>query len=83
MATSIVLIAASVLAFAEIQSAQASQLPGQSIVHGQRLQPTENDLKSLGLADVSPSQAAEIDELYRELLHCSRCGVPTAPSANG
>jgi hypothetical protein len=80
---SIVLIAANVTALAGIQSTQARQLPRQAIVRGQNLQPRENDLKSLGITDVSPQQAAEIDKLYRELLHCSRCGVPTNPSANG
>jgi hypothetical protein len=44
------------------------QLPRQSIVQGQRLQPREDDLKSLGRPDVNSSQAAEIDRLYRELL---------------
>jgi hypothetical protein len=46
----------------------ARQLPRQSIVHGQRLQPREDDLKSLGQPDVNSSQAGEIDRLYRELL---------------
>lgn len=82
-ALSLVLIAASVTAFAEIQSALARQLPRQAIVHGRNLQPRENDLKSLGITDVSPLQAAEIDKLYRDLLHCSRCGIATNPSAKG
>jgi hypothetical protein len=81
--TSIVLIAAVVATVAETQSAQTRQLPRQSIVHGQRLQPRESDLVSLSITDVSPSQAAEIDRLYRELLHCARCGAPTDHSANG
>jgi hypothetical protein len=59
------------------------QLPRQAIVHGQNLRPRENDLKSLDVTDVSPLQAAEIDRLYRELLHCSLFGLPTNPSANG
>jgi len=82
-AVSVVLIAASVTALAEIQPAPARQLPRQPIVHGQNLQPRQRDLDSLGLSDTTPSQAAEIDKLYRELLHCGRCGVPTGPSANG
>jgi hypothetical protein len=82
-AISIFLLAASVAISAETQSAHARQLPKQSIVHGQRLQPRESDLESLGITDVNPQQAAEIDRLYRELLNCTRCGTPTAPSANG
>jgi hypothetical protein len=82
-AISIVLIAASVATAAETQSAQARQLPKQSIVHGQRLQPKESDLESLSITDVSPPQAAEIDRLYRELLHCALCGTPTDPLQMG
>jgi hypothetical protein len=80
-AISIVLVIMAV--FVETQAAQARQLPRQSIVHGQRLQPRENDLESLAITDVSPSQAAEIERLYRDLLHCSRCHTRTDPSANG
>jgi hypothetical protein len=76
-AISIVLIAASVATSAENLSAQPRQLPKQSIVLGQRLQPRHSDLASLNIRDVSPAQAAEIDRLYRELLHCARCGIPT------
>jgi hypothetical protein len=64
-----------------IQSAQARELPRQSIVHGQRLEPRANDLKSLGVPDGNPSQAATVDRLYRELLHCSdvRCTTASRP----
>jgi hypothetical protein len=82
-AISIFLFAATVATSAETQSAHARQLPKQSIVHGQRLQPRESDLESLSITHVSPQEAAEVDRLYRELLHCTRCGTPTAPSANG
>ena len=82
-AISIVFIAASMAAFAQTHSAQARQLPRQSIVHGQRLQPRENDLESFAITDVSPSQAAEIERLYRDLLHCHGCGIPSDLSAKG
>ena len=82
-AISIVLAAGIMAAFVETQAAQARQLPRQSIVHGQRLQPRENDLESLAITDVSPSQAAEIERLFRDLLHCSRCHTRTDPFAHG
>jgi hypothetical protein len=80
---SVVFMAASIAAFAQTHSALARQLPRQSIVHGQRLQPRENDLESFAITGVSPSQAAEIEGLYRDLLHCRRCGIPSDPSAKG
>jgi hypothetical protein len=55
-----------------IQSSVSGELPRRSIVNGQRLQPREGDLESLHHPDVTASQAAEIDRLYRELLHCHR-----------
>lgn len=52
--------------------------PMRSIVNGQRLQPTDRELKAIGAPDVSATQAAEVDRLYRQLMHCaaSRCGNP-------
>ena len=82
-AISVVFMAASMAAFAQTHLAEARQLPRQSVVHGQRLQPRENDLESFAITDVSPSQAAEIERLYRDLLHCPRCGFPIGPSARG
>jgi hypothetical protein len=40
-----------------------------SVLHnGRNTQPTENELRSLHLRDVTPDQAREIDRLYSELL---------------
>ncbi|MBV9529769.1 MAG: hypothetical protein JO283_01530 [Bradyrhizobium sp.] len=38
------------------------------IRNGHNYQPTENDLRSLHLQDVTPDQAREIDRLYNQLL---------------
>ena len=38
------------------------------IRHGRNYQPTENELRSSHLQDVTPDQAREIDRLYSELL---------------
>jgi hypothetical protein len=38
------------------------------IRNGRNYQPTENELRSLHLRDVTPDQAREIDRLYGELL---------------
>ena len=38
------------------------------IHNGRNTQPTENELRSLHLRDVTPDQAREIDRLYSELL---------------
>jgi hypothetical protein len=38
------------------------------IRNGHNLQPTEHELRSLDLEDVTPDQAREIDRLYNELL---------------
>jgi hypothetical protein len=35
---------------------------------GRNYQPTENELKSLHLQDVTPDEAREIDRLYNQLL---------------
>jgi hypothetical protein len=64
-------IAAVMSITAAVPSAQARDLPLHSIVNGNRLQPHESELKALGYSDVTPSQAAEIDRLYRQLTHCS------------
>jgi hypothetical protein len=82
-AISVVLVTGIMAAFVETQAAQARQLPRQSIVHSQRLQPRENDLESLAVTDVSPSQAAEIERLYGDLLHCSQCHTRTTPLRMG
>ena len=39
------------------------------IHNGRNYQPTENELRSLHLQDVTPHQAREIDRLYSELLY--------------
>lgn len=65
------LIAALLSITATVPHAQARELPLHSIVNGYRLQPHESQLKALGYSDVTPSQAAEIDRLYRKLTHCS------------
>jgi hypothetical protein len=81
---SIAIMVAGVSGFTGAQSVLAHELPRHSIVDGQRLQPREDDLKSVGRPDVTPSQAAEIDHLYRQLLHCAehRCTVPDDSSGN-
>ena len=38
------------------------------IHNGHNIQPTENELRSSHLRDVTPDQAREIDRLYSELL---------------
>jgi hypothetical protein len=64
------ILAGGVSAMVDAQSAAARELPMQSIVNGQRLQPRDDDLRAIHHPDVTASQAAEIDRLYRELLHC-------------
>ena len=38
------------------------------IRNGRNLQPTENELRSSHLQDVTPNEAREIDQLYNQLL---------------
>ena len=59
-----------------VQSAAARELPMHSIVNGQRLQPRGDDLRAFHHPDVTASQAAEIDRLYRELLPCTADQCP-------
>jgi hypothetical protein len=47
-------------------------LPMRAIVNGHNLQPREDQLKALGLSDVTPKQADEVDQLYRQLMQSSR-----------
>ena len=53
------------------QPVRARELPQRSVVNGQRLQPRDRDLKDFGYSDVTSSQAAEVDRLYRELTQSS------------
>lgn len=65
---SVTVVVAGISVVADAQSRWISELPTHSIVNGKRLQPRENDLLSLGHPDVTPGQAAEINQLYHELL---------------
>jgi len=58
-----------------VQPSWTRELPRQSIVHGRRFQPRDDDLRALGYPDVTALQAVEIDRLYRELLHCEGAGT--------
>jgi hypothetical protein len=39
-----------------------------AIVNGHDLQPRDDQLKALGFSDVTPQQADEVDQLYRQLM---------------
>jgi hypothetical protein len=43
-------------------------LPMHAIVNGHNLQPRDDQLKALGFSDVTPQQADEVDQLYRQLM---------------
>jgi hypothetical protein len=65
-----VLVASSLLL---VNVGDAAQVPpahkGPWPIHnGHNIQPTENELRSSHLRDVTPDQAREIDRLYSELL---------------
>jgi len=49
------------------------------IRNGHNYQPTEHELRSLHLEDVTPDQAREIDRLYKELLANSEGGRKRHP----
>jgi hypothetical protein len=49
------------------------------IRNGHNYQPTEHELRSLHLEDVTPDQAREIDRLYNELLANSEGGRKRHP----
>lgn len=59
----------------------AHELPLQSVIDGKRVQPNEKELQALGDPDVTGSQAAEVDQLYRMLTHCpeSASGCSRSP----
>jgi hypothetical protein len=59
----------------------AHELPLQSVIDGKRVQPNEKQLQALGDPDVTESQAAEVDQLYRMLTHCpgSASGCASSP----
>jgi hypothetical protein len=49
------------------------------IRNGHNYQPTEHELRTLHLEDVTPDQAREIDRLYKELLANSEGGRKRHP----
>ena len=42
--------------------------PLHAVIHGHPVQPRESQLQALGEPDVTPTESAEIDELYRKLM---------------
>lgn len=44
------------------------ELPMRAIVNGHNVQPRGDRLKALGYADLTASEAEEVDRLYRELM---------------
>jgi hypothetical protein len=51
------------------------------IRNGHNYQPTEHELRTLHLEDVTPDQAREIDRLYNELLANSEGGRKRHPAS--
>ena len=54
------------VSFADTRAHHA--LPMHAIVNGHDLQPRDDQLKALGFSDVTPQQADEVDQLYRQLM---------------
>jgi hypothetical protein len=75
------------LALALLVPASGASADGDPLLHegpwpihnGHNYQPTEHELKSLHLEDVTPDQAREIDRLYNELLANSEGGRKRHP----
>ena len=76
-------LALSLLVPASGASAESVPLPHEGpwpIHNGRNTQPTERELQSLHLEDVTPEQARTIDRLYDELLANSDAGRKRQPA---
>jgi hypothetical protein len=64
---------------AEPQRSTRQDLPLQAIVCGHHVQPRQSQLLAIGRPDVTRAEAAEVEQLYQELMRCAltKCAAQT------